>query len=455
MPADSLVPVSFEAIFPSLGGGPAIVVLAQPQAGTITRRFARFSIICSRDSNRIGKGVGVIRLGKIALAGAGAAVCLCLSGCGKSGDGAAAPPAPQVTVAQVLERRVKDWDEFTGRFQAVESVEIRPRVSGYIDEVAFKEGSQVKRGDLLFVIDPRPYKAEADHAAADVTRYKTALELAQIELSRVQRLRDSGAVSVEELDERKSTVAQAQSNVAGSSATLESATLNLNFTRVTSPIAGRVGRAEVTRGNLVTGGANGGTLLTSVQSVDPIYVYFEGDEQAYLRYNQMARAGERPSSRDAPNPVHIGLANEDGFPHVGAMDFVDNQLNPQTGTIRARAILDNKEGLFTPGLFARVQLLGSSEYTAILIDDSAVNTDQNQKYVFVLGANNQVEYRRVQLGRIIDGLRIVREGLKAGETIIVSGAQRVHPGITVTPQKVAMSNGDVVPGPAPAPAPTK
>jgi RND family efflux transporter MFP subunit len=455
VPADSLVPVSFEAIFPSLGGGPAIVVLAQPQAGTITRRFARFSIICSRDSNRIGKGVGVIRLGKIALAGAGAAVCLCLSGCGKSGDGAAAPPAPQVTVAQVLERRVKDWDEFTGRFQAVESVEIRPRVSGYIDEVAFKEGSQVKRGDLLFVIDPRPYKAEADHAAADVTRYKTALELAQIELSRVQRLRDSGAVSVEELDERKSTVAQAQSNVAGSSATLESATLNLNFTRVTSPIAGRVGRAEVTRGNLVTGGANGGTLLTSVQSVDPIYVYFEGDEQAYLRYNQMARAGERPSSRDAPNPVHIGLANEDGFPHVGAMDFVDNQLNPQTGTIRARAILDNKEGLFTPGLFARVQLLGSSEYTAILIDDSAVNTDQNQKYVFVLGANNQVEYRRVQLGRIIDGLRIVREGLKAGETIIVSGAQRVHPGITVTPQKVAMSNGDVVPGPAPAPAPTK
>jgi len=455
VPADSLVPVSFEAIFPSLGGGPAIVVLAQPQAGTITRRFARFSIICSRDSNRIGKGVGVIRLGKIALAGAGAAVCLCLSGCGKSGDGAAAPPAPQVTVAQVLERRVKDWDEFTGRFQAVESVEIRPRVSGYIDEVAFKEGSQVKRGDLLFVIDPRPYKAEADHAAADVTRYKTALELAQIELSRVQRLRDSGAVSVEELDERKSTVAQAKSNVAGSSATLESATLNLNFTRVTSPIAGRVGRAEVTRGNLVTGGANGGTLLTSVQSVDPIYVYFEGDEQAYLRYNQMARAGERPSSRDAPNPVHIGLANEDGFPHVGAMDFVDNQLNPQTGTIRARAILDNKEGLFTPGLFARVQLLGSSEYTAILIDDSAVNTDQNQKYVFVLGANNQVEYRRVQLGRIIDGLRIVREGLKAGETIIVSGAQRVHPGITVTPQKVAMSNGDVVPGPAPAPAPTK
>jgi RND family efflux transporter MFP subunit len=262
-------------------------------------------------------------------------------------------------------------------------------------------------------------------------------------------------VSVEELDERKSTVAQAESNVAGSSATLEAASLNLNFTRVTSPIAGRVGRAEVTRGNLVTGGTNGGTLLTTVQSVDPIYVYFEGDEQAYLRYNQMARTGERPSSRDARNPVHIGLANEDGFPHVGEMDFVDNQLNPQTGTIRARAILDNKEGVFTPGLFARIQLLGSSEYTAILIDDSAVNTDQNQKYVFVLGANNQVEYRRVKLGRIIDGLRIVREGLKAGDTIIVSGAQRVHPGITVTPQKVAMATGDAAAGAQPAAAPAK
>jgi RND family efflux transporter MFP subunit len=399
--------------------------------------------------------VCVIRLGKIALACAAIGLAVSVSGCRKSGDGAAAPPPQQVTVAQVLERRVKDWDEFTGRFQAVESVEIRPRVSGYIDEVAFKEGSQVKRGDLLFVIDPRPYKAEADHAGADVKRYQTALELAQIELTRVQRLRDSGAVSVEELDERKSTVAQAQSNVAGSNATLESALLNLSFTRVTSPIAGRVSRAEVTRGNLVTGGTNGGTLLTSVQSVDPIYVYFEGDEQAYLRYNQMARAGERPSSRDAPNPVHIGLANEEGFPHVGAVDFVDNQLNPQTGTIRARAILDNKEGLFTPGLFARVQLLGSSEYTAILIDDSAVNTDQNQKYVFVLGANNQVEYRRIQLGRIIDGLRIVREGLKAGDTIIVSGTQRVHPGVTVTPQKVAMTTGDALPGAQPAPAPAK
>ena len=366
-----------------------------------------------------------------------------LGGCGKSGEAGQAPPPPQVSVATVLEKRVKDWDEFTGRFQAVETVEIRPRVSGYIDRVAFKEGGLVKSGDLLFIIDPRPYQAEYDRAAADLKRYKTALDLARIESVRVQRLRQSGAVSQEELDERTSTVAQAEANAAGAQAALESAQLNLGFTRVTSPVTGRVSRAEVTRGNLVTGGNNGGTLLSSVVSMDPIYLYFDSDEQAYLRYTQMAHSGQRSSSRDAPNPVQVGLANEEGFPHAGRMDFVDNQLNPQTGTIRARAVLDNKDGQFTPGLFARVQLLGSDEYNAILIDDRAVNTDQGQKYVFLLGGDNKIEYRKVTLGRVIDGLRVVREGLKAGDTIVVNGAQRVHPGVTVTPQRVVMG-GDAV-----------
>jgi RND family efflux transporter MFP subunit len=360
----------------------------------------------------------------------------CVSACTKSVPQAAAPP--EVSVAQVIEKPVKDWDEFTGRLQAVETVEIRPRVSGYIDKVAFTEGSLVKSGDLLFVIDPRPYQAEYGRAAADVKRFKTALELARIELVRVQRLRDSGAVSEEELDQRKSSVAQGEANVAGSEAALETASLNLNFTRVTSPIAGRVSRAEVTRGNLVTGGNNGGTLLTSVVSMDPIYLYFDGDEQAYLRYTKMARSGERQSSRDTANPVQVGLADEEGFPHAGTVDFVDNQLNPQTGTIRARAVLPNKDGQFTPGMFARVQLLGSGEYTAILIEDRAVNTDQNQKYVLLLGANNQIEYRKVKLGRVINGLRVVHEGLKPGDVIVVNGAQRVHPGITVTPQRVTM-----------------
>jgi len=360
----------------------------------------------------------------------------CVSACTKSAPQAAAPP--EVSVAQVIEKPVKDWDEFTGRLQAVETVEIRPRVSGYIDKVAFTEGSLVKSGDLLFVIDPRPYQAEYGRAAADVKRFKTALELARIELVRVQRLRDSGAVSEEELDQRKSSVAQGEANVAGSESALETASLNLNFTKVTSPIAGRVSRAEVTRGNLVTGGNNGGTLLTSVVSMDPIYLYFDGDEQAYLRYTKMARSGERQSSRDTANPVQVGLADEEGFPHAGTVDFVDNQLNPQTGTIRARAVLPNKDGQFTPGMFARVQLLGSGEYTAILIEDRAVNTDQNQKYVLLLGANNQIEYRKVKLGRVINGLRVVHEGLKPGDVIVVNGAQRVHPGITVTPQRVTM-----------------
>jgi RND family efflux transporter MFP subunit len=374
---------------------------------------------------------------------------LLLASCGKSGGGQQAPPPPQVTVAQVLEKRVKDWDEFTGRLQAIETVEIRPRVSGYIDKVAFTEGSLVKRGALLFVIDPRPYQAEYDRAAADVKRFKTALELGQIELVRVQRLKDSGAVSQEELDERKSTVAQAEANVAGSQAALETAALNLNFTKVTSPIDGRVSRAEVTRGNLVTGGTNGGTLLSSVVSMNPIYIYFDADEQSYLRYTQMARSGQ--DSRDSGNPVRVGLANEEGFPHPGSVDFVDNQLNPQTGTIRARAVLQNKDGQFTPGLFARVQLLGSGEYSAILIDDRAVNTDQNQKYVLLVGANNQIEYRKVKLGRVIDGLRVVREGLKSGDVIVVNGAQRVHPGVTVTPQRVNMGS-DAAPAAAGAPA---
>jgi RND family efflux transporter MFP subunit len=377
----------------------------------------------------------------IAAGTAAVAVCagLLTGGCGKAGGGAA-PPPPTVSVAQVLQKQVKDWDEFTGRLQAVETVEIRPRVSGYIDRVAFNEGGMVKRGDLLFVIDPRPYQAEYDRSAADVKRYKTALELARIELNRVQRLKDSGAVSEEELDERKSTVAQAEANVAAAEASLEAASLNLGFTRVTSPIVGRVSRAEVTRGNLVTGGSNGGTLLSSVVSMDPIYLYFDADEQSYLRYKNLA-ASDSPGSSDAPRPVQVGLANEEGFPHPGALDFVDNQLNPQTGTIRARAVLQNKNGLFTPGLFARVQLLVSGEYLAILIEDRAVNTDQDQKYVLLLGPNNQIEYRKVKLGRVIGGLRVVREGLKPADVIVVNGAQRVHPGVTVTPQRVTMGEG--------------
>jgi len=374
-------------------------------------------------------------LGWAALLGAASATAG-LAGCGRSPVADQGPP--EVTVAKTLGRRIKDWDEYTGRFQAVDTVEVRPRVSGYVDRVLFQEGQLVKKDQVLVIIDPRPYQADLDRARAGLELAKSQEELANLEATRVQRLKDSGAVSREELDERLSALNQQHANVSAAKAALDSAQLQLSFTTVRSPVEGRASRAEVTRGNLVTGGNNGGTLLTTVVSVDPIYVYFEGDENAYLRYNELARAGERPSSRDVKNPVRVGLANEQGFPHEGHMDFVDNQLDVHTGTIRGRAVLENKQGVFTPGMFARVQLLGSGEYDAVLIEDRAVGTDQSQSFVLVLGADNKLEYRAVQLGRIVDGLRIVRKGLQPGETIVVSGLQRVHPGMQVKTNVVTM-----------------
>jgi len=362
---------------------------------------------------------------------------LALAGCGQSAP--PAPPTPEVTVAKVISKRIQDWDEFTGRFQAIDTVEVRPRASGYIEQVLFREGQSVKKDDVLVIIDPRPYQADYDRAKAGLELAKSQLELARLEAARVQKLKDSGAVSREELDERLSTLNQQQANASGAKAALDNAALLLSFTKVRAPIDGRASRAEVTRGNLVTGGNNGGTLLTTVVSVDPIYVYFEGDENTYLRYNQLAREGERPSSRDAKNPVRVGLSNEQGFPHEGYMDFVDNQLDVRTGTIRARAVLENKNGQFTPGMFARVQLLGSGEYDAILIEDRAVGTDQSQNFVLVLGPDNKLEYRQIQAGRIIEGgLRIVRKGLKPDDVVVISGLQRVRPGIQVKPNMATM-----------------
>jgi multidrug efflux system membrane fusion protein len=365
-----------------------------------------------------------------------ALIVVSLVGCGKAQN--QAPPAPEVMVAQVLSQKITDWDEYTGRFQAIDTVEVRPRVSGYIDQVQFREGQPVKKGETLIVIDPRPYQADFDRAKAGLALAKAQRELATLEAERVHRLKDSGAVSQEEFDERLSALHQQEASVAGAQAEYDAAALNLSFTKVTAPIDGQASRAEVTRGNLVTGGNNGGTLLTTIVSTDPMYVYFDGDEHAYLRYNQLARAGERPSSRTFANPVRVGLANEEGFPHEGYMDFVDNQLNVRTGTIRGRAVLDNKDGLFTPGMFARVQLLGTAEREAILIEERAIGTDQTQNFVLVVAADNKVEYRPVQLGRSIRGLRIVNKGLKAGDVIVVNGLQRVRPGTPVTPKRTTM-----------------
>lgn len=361
-----------------------------------------------------------------------------LQGCKSEATPAAAAPAPQVSVASALERDVLEWDEFTGRLEAVESVEIRPRVTGYIESVDFAEGSLVRKGDLLFVIDPRPYRAELAKAEADLARAFARSELSSSDVVRSEKLLGVKAVSREEYDQRLNAQREAQANVDAARAAVTSAKLNLEFTRITAPINGRVSRAVVTAGNLVTGGSTSAQLLTTVVSIDPIYVAFEGDEQVYLKYTEMARQGDRPSSRDAANPVLMALANEQGYPHRGEMTFVDNQVDSRTGTIRARASFDNKDGFLTPGLFARVKLLGHDSRRAVLVDDRAIGTDQGQKFVYVVDGENKVAYRSVKIGRLTDGLRIVQEGLRGGETVIVNGLQRVQPGAVIAPEKVAM-----------------
>jgi RND family efflux transporter MFP subunit len=374
----------------------------------------------------------------LAVSGVLLAALIGLSGCGNDATATAQAPAPQVSVASALEREVTEWDEFTGRVEAVESVEIRPRVTGYIESVNFSEGSTVRKGDLLFVIDPRPYRAELSKAEAELARAVARSELAASDAARSKSLVDIKAVSREEYDTRVNASREATANVAAARAAVDATKLNLEFTRVTSPITGRVSKAAVTAGNLVTGGSNAATLLTTVVSLDPIYVTFEGDEQIYLKYTALAQRGERQSSRDVANPVLMGLANETDYPRRGSMVFVDNQVDPRTGTIRARAAFENKDGFLTPGLFARVKLLGHNSFQAVLVDDRAIGTDQSQKFVYVVDAANKVVYRPVKVGRLTDGLRIVLQGLQPGETVIVNGLQRVRPGVVVAPERIAM-----------------
>jgi len=350
------------------------------------------------------------------------------------------PMLPQVTVAEVLTRPVTDFDQFTGRIAPVERVELRPRVSGYIAAVNFTQGREVRKGQLLFTIDPRPYEAELKRAQAELAHARSAQALAKSENERAVKLFDAHAISREEYDTRVAGNEQAASNVQVAEAAVDTAALNLSFTRVEAPISGLVGKAEITTGNSVTAGQ---TLLASLVSVDPVYVEFDGDEQAYLKYQALARQGHATwpgaNARDGASPLWVGLADEAGHPHQGKLVFLDNQLDPATGTIHARGVLDNHDRVFTPGMFARVQLAGSGQYDALLIRDSAVGTDQSVKFVYVVGADGKVEYRQVKLGPAVDELRVVRAGLKPGETIVVNGLQRVRPGAAVNPQKVAMA----------------
>lgn len=349
--------------------------------------------------------------------------------------------SPEVSVARVIHRSVTEWDEFTGRLQAPESVELRPRVSGYIADVNLQEGEIVTEGELLFQIDSRPFAAEVARLRAELVSAKSALALAQTQFTRAEKLVSTRAIAREELDNRKANLQQARASVDAVSAALSLAQLNLDYTRVTAPISGRVSNALVTRGNHVNAGDS---VLTTIVSTDKVYAYFDADEQTYLNYAKLAKAGSRPSARESRNPVSMALANDLSFPHEGYIDFVDNQVDPQSGTIRGRAVFDNREGQFIPGLFARIRLIGSASYDGILIDDKAVGTDLNNKFVLVLDDNNAVQYRSVVLGEKLAGLRIIKSGLAPGDVIVVNGLQRVRPGTEVSPQQVSMTSDDTL-----------
>jgi RND family efflux transporter MFP subunit len=358
---------------------------------------------------------------------------------GRGKEPPAAPPPQAVTVAEVPQREITEWDEFTGRLEAVDQVEIRPRVSGYIKRVAFAEGKEVKKGEVLFEIDPRPYEADLARAEAELEGARSAASLAKSEMQRAGTLVAAQAISREEYDSRTSAEAQGGATVRAAEAAVQTARLNLEWTRVRSPIAGRVSSAEVTAGNLVEAGPAAATPLTTVVSVDSMYLYFDSDEQTYLRYASLARSSGGTNWRTARLPVFLGLANESGYPHEGRLDFVDNQVDPRTGTIRTRAVFSNRSRALTPGLFARVKLVGGQKTNAVLVRDAAIGTDQDRKFVLVVGPGDTLTYRPIVPGRLSDdGLRIVTSGLKAGDRIVVNGLMRVRPGMKVTPTVTPM-----------------
>ncbi len=357
-------------------------------------------------------------------------------------------PPTEVNVATVISKEVTEWDEFNGRFVAVESVQIRPRVAGYITRIAFDEGAEVKKGDLLIEIDDREYRATLARAQAELTRAQARAVKAEREVERGRKLVAARAMSGEEWDAKNAELDQAKADIAAMQAAAAQARLNVDFSRVTAPIDGRVGAAEITAGNLVDPSA----VLTRMVSLDPIYVVFEGDERTFLRYQDRIRSGARPSARGDGNPVRVGLTDEDGFPHQGTLDFVNNQLDPGTGTILVRAVLSNAERRFTPGLFARVQLVGSAVHPALLIHDQAVLTDQDRKYVYVVGDGDTAMRKDVVLGAAVDGLRIVESGLAADDKVVVNGMKKIFfPGAPLQPVEVPMTEPNkVVAAPATA-----
>jgi RND family efflux transporter MFP subunit len=366
----------------------------------------------------------------------------CLQGCDNApANSAPAQQPPRVTVDAPIQRVITEWDDYSGRFAALEHVEVRARVGGFLNSVHFRDGEMVRKGQLLFVIDPRPFEATRAQAEGQLEQARSQVVLSERSLARAAELRARQMVSEQMHDERKQTLEAARAAVATAEAALRSTELDLEFTRVVAPTSGRISRHLVSVGNLISGGEASSSLLATIVSLDPIDFYFDADQNAYLRYARMARSGERPSSREAPNPVLLALNDESQFTHRGRMNFVDNAFDTGTGTMRARARFENPDLLFAPGMFARIRLLGSGEREAVLVPDSAVVTDQSRKVVYVVGRDNVVEMRQVELGRLVDSLRVIREGLSASEFIVVSGLQRVRVGAPVTPVQQVAGDG--------------
>ena len=378
----------------------------------------------------------------VSLTGAAVAIgtAVLSSGCGRK-PAAEPPPAPSVTVAPVEQKEIVEWDEFTGRTEAVEKVEVRPRVSGHIQEVRFHSGQLVRQGDVLFVIDPRWHQAEFDRRQAEYVQAKVREENAEREAKRTVQLLANQAISKEEAEAREARFQEAKAALLATEAARNSAQLDLEYTEVRAPIDGRVSRALITAGNYVSGLAGAATLLTTLVSVDPIYVYADVDENSLLKFNALIRAKKLASNGRGEVPVELQLTDEEGFPHQGHIESFDNRVDSQTGSILLRAVFPNCEGRILPGLFARIRLPLSQRYPALLVEERAVGTDQAQKFVLTLTASNTVAYRPVKLGPAIEGKRIVRGGLEPGEKIVVNGLQRVRPGMPVSPQEVVASAG--------------
>jgi len=360
-----------------------------------------------------------------------------LAGCDSKPTAGSGPPLPTVTVSPPLQKSITEWDEYTGRFTALETVEIRARVSGFIDSVHFQEGQIVKKDDLLFVIDQRPYQIAVEQAKADIERAQAKLDIGTQDVNRATPLLQSQTLTEREFDTRKSAQRDAAGQLASANAALKQAQLNLEWTEVRAPIGGRISDKRVDAGNLISGGQTGATLLSVIVAIDPIHFVFDGSEADFLHYLRLAAAGTRPSSRDAPNPVAVRLADETDYTHQGRMDFVDNAINPKTGTIRGRAIFDNKDGFLTPGFFGRLRLFGGT-HDALLIPDGAIASDQASKIVFTVADDGTVGTKRVELGPIVDGLRVVRSGLAPTDRIVIDGLPRARPG-----QKVKAEDGTI------------